>query len=259
MECEVLLQAVDGSPGLLGACLFQLLQGVVGALDVGGVVLVVVELDDLRVDDRFERRVVVREFRERVRGHGANPPAAVLLLLQPICKSRLTAVRGECDRPFGSGPQAHGGGRAHRGRTPDACAAWFAPGAQPVGSWNSALGATPVLEGVTASPLGYRTGVVFNYRFLEGGWLPGGTSGGGGGALTAAFPDGSRRDRTPRPVTMRQPAAGHMVRIRLVLRPDPARTARHTAPYPKLVDELERRGRWPGALAAHARARTESR
>ncbi|WP_327423386.1 hypothetical protein OG612_14390 [Streptomyces sp. NBC_01527] len=50
-----------------------------------------------------------------------------------------------------------------------------------------------------------------------------------------------------------------MVRIRQVLRRAPARTARRAAPYLKLVDELERRGRRPGALAAHARARTESR
>ncbi|WP_326744367.1 hypothetical protein OG830_13775 [Streptomyces sp. NBC_00121] len=101
--------------------------------------------------------------------------------------------------------------------------------------------------------------MVFNYRFLEGSWLPGGPAGGGGGALTTAFsgrvparPDASARDHET-------PAAGHMVGIRLVLRPDPARTARHTASYLKLVDELERRGRRPGALAAHARARTESR
>ncbi|MCX4535100.1 FGGY family carbohydrate kinase [Streptomyces sp. NBC_00841] len=53
--------------------------------------------------------------------------------------------------------------------------------------------------------------------------------------------------------------AGHMVRIRQVLRPDPACTARHTEPYLKLVDELERRGRLSGALATHARSRTESR
>ncbi|MFB6783313.1 hypothetical protein ACFCX0_39790 [Streptomyces sp. NPDC056352] len=53
--------------------------------------------------------------------------------------------------------------------------------------------------------------------------------------------------------------AGHMVGIRQVLRPDPARTARHAEPYLKLVDELERRGRLSGTLATHARFRTESR
>ncbi|MER5682143.1 hypothetical protein [Streptomyces sp. NPDC002205] len=138
-------------------------------------------------------------------------------------------------------------------------ASGVASGAPPVGSRNSVLGATPVLKGVTASPVRYRTGVVCNYRAPEGSWLPGGASGSGSGALAAAFPgqvparlDASARDHEP-------PAAGHTVGIRQVLRPYPARTARHTAPYLKLVDELERRGRWPGALAAHARARTESR
>ncbi|MEW2488351.1 hypothetical protein [Streptomyces sp. NPDC048411] len=53
--------------------------------------------------------------------------------------------------------------------------------------------------------------------------------------------------------------AGHMVGIRQILRPDLARTARHTEPYLKLVDEPERRGRLSGALATHARSRTESR
>nr|WTB36457.1 hypothetical protein OG781_18790 [Streptomyces sp. NBC_00830] len=95
--------------------------------------------------------------------------------------------------------------------------------------------------------------MVYNYLAPEGSWLPGGTAG-SGGALTAALPgqvparlDALARDLEP-------PAAGHMVRIRQVLRPYPARTARHTAPYLKLVDELERRGRRPWAHAAHARA-----
>ncbi|MFJ7944126.1 hypothetical protein ACIQ6K_10835 [Streptomyces sp. NPDC096354] len=138
-------------------------------------------------------------------------------------------------------------------------AARIASGVLSVGSWNPALGATPFLKGVTAPLVGYRTGVVYNCRYLKGSWLPGGVSGCGDGELTVAFsgrvparPDAFARDHDP-------PAAGHMVGIRQVLRPGPARTARHTAPYLKLVDELERRGRRPGALAAHARARTESR
>jgi uncharacterized protein (UPF0548 family) len=64
---------------------------------------------------------------------------------------------------------------------------------------------------------------------------------------------GARATATP------HETAGHMVRIRQVLRPDPARTARHTEPYLKLVDEPERRGWLSGALATHARSRTESR
>ncbi|MFC9244303.1 FGGY-family carbohydrate kinase [Streptomyces sp. NPDC057136] len=256
----------------------------------------------------------------------------------------------------------------------DGCAAQLASGSLAVGSWNSVLGTTLVLKGVTASPLVDRTGVVYNHRAPDGSWLPGGASGVGGGALTAAFPGAdparldtlapdheptavlayplaARGERFPflapdatgfligepasdaehwaalltgvglverlcldyldllgaplhgpltltggavrsdhwnrlradilgRPVHIPQhsepalgmavlaaygaratatvqEAAARMVRIRHVLRPDPARTARHTEPYLKLVDELERRGWLPARVAAHARTRTE--
>ncbi|WP_326817097.1 hypothetical protein OIE61_14710 [Streptomyces sp. NBC_01762] len=155
-------------------------------------------------------------------------------------QEQANSRKGERDQSFGSGPRA-------------------ASGALRVGSRISVRGATPVLDGVTASPVRYRTDVVCNYRSREGSWLLGGAPGCCGGVLTAAFPgqvparlDASARDHEP-------PAAGHPVGIRQDLRPYPARTARHTAPYLKLVDEPERRGRRPGVLAAHARARTESR
>ncbi|GAA3063919.1 hypothetical protein GCM10020000_54300 [Streptomyces olivoverticillatus] len=51
VEGQALLQAVDGAPLVLVAGLGELLQRVVGALDVSGVVLVVVQLDDLGADD----------------------------------------------------------------------------------------------------------------------------------------------------------------------------------------------------------------
>ena len=46
----------------------------VGALDVGGVVLVVVQLHDPRGDVRLERAVVVAKLRKRVGGHCAFLP-----------------------------------------------------------------------------------------------------------------------------------------------------------------------------------------
>ncbi|MER6102016.1 FGGY family carbohydrate kinase [Streptomyces sp. NPDC001832] len=70
----------------------------------------------------------------------------------------------------------------------DGCAAQIASGALTVGSWNSVLGTTLVLKGVTSSPVADRAGVVYNHRAPDGRWLPGGASGVGGGALTAAFP-----------------------------------------------------------------------
>lgn len=254
----------------------------------------------------------------------------------------------------------------------DGCAAQIASGSLSVGSWNSVLGTTLVLKGVTAEPVHDSTGVVYNHRAPEGSWLPGGASGVGAGALSHAFPDAdparmdalahryepstalayplvSRGERfpflapdatgfllgTPRsdadhwaallqgvghaerlcldyldqlgapqngPLTftgggsrsaywnqlradilgrtVRIPrhsepalgmavlaaygagaaatlteAAGRMVGLSHVLRPDPARTARFAEPYLRMVDELERRGRLPAPVAAHARTR----
>ena len=52
-------------------------------------------------------------------------------------------------------------------------------------------------------------------------------------------------------------AAERMVRIRTLVEPRPARTALFAEPYARLVDELERRGWLPAAVAAHARARLD--
>ncbi|MFI1012976.1 FGGY-family carbohydrate kinase [Streptomyces sp. NPDC020965] len=71
----------------------------------------------------------------------------------------------------------------------DGCAAQLASGPLTVGSWNSVLGTTLVLKGVTATPLRDPAGVVYNHLSPDGNWLPGGASGVGGGALRAAFPD----------------------------------------------------------------------
>ncbi|MPM48107.1 hypothetical protein SDC9_94829 [bioreactor metagenome] len=72
VEGEVLLQLVDDAEVALVPRVGQLLQGGVGALDVGGVVLVVVQLHDLRDDGRGQSVVVVREVGQLV-GHGGTP------------------------------------------------------------------------------------------------------------------------------------------------------------------------------------------
>ncbi|MFB6817706.1 FGGY-family carbohydrate kinase [Streptomyces sp. NPDC056347] len=82
----------------------------------------------------------------------------------------------------------------------DGCAAQLASGSLTVGSWNSVLGTTLVLKGVTSSPVEDPAGVVYSHRAPDGSWLPGGASGVGGGALAAAFPgvDPARMDEAAR-------------------------------------------------------------
>ncbi|MFF2012228.1 FGGY-family carbohydrate kinase [Streptomyces sp. NPDC058195] len=82
----------------------------------------------------------------------------------------------------------------------DGCAAQLASGSLAVGSWNAVLGTTLVLKGVTSSPVEDPAGVVYSHRAPDGSWLPGGASGVGGGALTAAFPgaDPARLDAAAR-------------------------------------------------------------
>lgn len=70
----------------------------------------------------------------------------------------------------------------------DGCAAQLGAGALRVGAWNSVLGTTLVLKGVTEELLADPTGVVYSHRSPDGGWLPGGASSSGAGVLTRLFP-----------------------------------------------------------------------
>lgn len=74
----------------------------------------------------------------------------------------------------------------------DGCAAQIAAGALAPGAWNSVLGTTLVLKGVTTDRLNDPGGAVYSHRHPDGGWLPGGASSVGAGALEAAF---AGRDR----------------------------------------------------------------
>lgn len=71
----------------------------------------------------------------------------------------------------------------------DGCAAQIAAGALHPGSWNSVLGTTLVLKGVTETRLTDPAGAVYSHRHPDGGWLPGGASSVGAGVLAARFPD----------------------------------------------------------------------
>ena len=84
----------------------------------------------------------------------------------------------------------------------DGCAAQLGSGALEPGSWNSVLGTTLVLKGVTASLLSDPSGVVYSHRAPDGGWLPGGASSTGAGAVSRGWPgaDLSALDQAARDV-----------------------------------------------------------
>jgi sugar (pentulose or hexulose) kinase len=84
----------------------------------------------------------------------------------------------------------------------DGCAAQIAAGALTPGSWNSVLGTTLVLKGVSEQLLDDPTGAVYSHRHPDGGWLPGGASSSGAGVLTDLLPGASldALDRAARPV-----------------------------------------------------------
>ncbi len=70
----------------------------------------------------------------------------------------------------------------------DGCAAQMGAGALSVGSWNSVLGTTLVLKGVTSELIKDPAGVVYSHRSPDGNWLPGGASSSGAGAVSKLFP-----------------------------------------------------------------------
>ena len=69
----------------------------------------------------------------------------------------------------------------------DGCAAQIASGATALGSWNSVIGTTLMLKGVTSQLLHDPAGVVYSHRSADGLWLPGGASSTGAGAIAAEF------------------------------------------------------------------------
>lgn len=86
----------------------------------------------------------------------------------------------------------------------DGCAAQIGAGALEPGEWNSALGTTLVLKGVTPELVRDPSRVVYSHRSPDGDWLPGGASNAGAGILSERFPgrdlaelDDRARDREP--------------------------------------------------------------
>jgi sugar (pentulose or hexulose) kinase len=69
----------------------------------------------------------------------------------------------------------------------DGCAAQLGAGPLTIGSWNSVLGTTLVVKGVSREPIRDPSGVVYSHRSPDDGWLPGGASSVGAGVLAARY------------------------------------------------------------------------
>ena len=87
----------------------------------------------------------------------------------------------------------------------DGCAAQLGAGALSVGSWNSVLGTTLVLKGVTRELIRDPLGVVYSHKAPNGNWLPGGASSTGAGAISRDFP-GADLDDLNRRASQYEPA-----------------------------------------------------
>lgn len=70
----------------------------------------------------------------------------------------------------------------------DGCAAQLGAGALDPGDWNSVVGTTLVLKGVSDHLVEDPLGVVYSHKGADGQWLPGGASSSGAGAISRDFP-----------------------------------------------------------------------
>jgi sugar (pentulose or hexulose) kinase len=87
----------------------------------------------------------------------------------------------------------------------DGCAAQIGAGALEVGSWNSVLGTTLVLKGVTRELVRDPAGAMYSHRSPDGNWLPGGASSIGAAVLAKHFP-GRDLDALSERAAAREPA-----------------------------------------------------
>ncbi|MFD1934930.1 MULTISPECIES: FGGY-family carbohydrate kinase [Nonomuraea] len=80
----------------------------------------------------------------------------------------------------------------------DGCAAQLGAGALTPGSWNSVLGTTLVIKGVTRDLVMDPLGAVYSHKAPDGDWLPGGASSTGSGVIARDFPGRDLDDLTTR-------------------------------------------------------------
>ncbi len=119
-------------------------------------------------------------------GRRAGPAAEVLGELLPEVVRSGTRL-GEVCAAAAEASSIPAGTPVYAGMS-DSCAAQFAAGALREGDWNSVLGTTLVLKGMSAHRVRDRSGVLYCHRAPDGSWLPGGGSSCGAGVLSTHFP-----------------------------------------------------------------------
>lgn len=70
----------------------------------------------------------------------------------------------------------------------DGCASQVASGAVSLGQWNTTIGTTLVIKGVTRQEVIDPTGAIYNHRHPSGYWMPGGASNTGADWVSQLFP-----------------------------------------------------------------------
>ncbi|WP_094287545.1 FGGY-family carbohydrate kinase [Mycobacterium lehmannii] len=80
----------------------------------------------------------------------------------------------------------------------DGCAAQLGAGCVEIGSWNSVLGTTLVLKGVSPRLVRDPAGALYCHRGLNGTWLPGGASNSGAGVIAEWFAHADLAELTAR-------------------------------------------------------------
>lgn len=76
----------------------------------------------------------------------------------------------------------------------DGCASQIASGAIRLGDWNTTIGTTLVLKGVTRNPVPDPLGRIYNHLHPEGYWMPGGASNTGADWITQHFGQDSLKE-----------------------------------------------------------------
>ena len=118
-----------------------------------------------------------------------------------------------------------------------------------VGSWNSVLGTTLILKGVTRDLIQDPLGAVYSHKAPNGDWLPGGASSTGAGVISRDFP-GTDLDALNQAASTHEPAVGSHLPAGLQRGTVPVRRARRPRLHPRRTGRRRATGSPPSCKAS---------